>query len=169
MVDKGEFARQWPVILPRVKARWNKLTDGDLKGVQGNPELLISMIQEKYDEARQAIEIELKSLRRSPQTQKIYLSSVRRYLQWCADNQLPVQIDRRRAPSTRFHPLRSGSAASTSSSVNTAISRTYSCADLVFRCRSGCLDGTSTATSTSMAAPGTTWTAWRARENSGHG
>lgn len=62
MVDKGEFARQWPVILPRVKARWNKLTDGDLKGVQGNPELLISMIQEKYDEARQAIEIELKSL-----------------------------------------------------------------------------------------------------------
>lgn len=62
MVDKGEFARQWPVILPRVKARWNKLTDGDLEGVRGNPELLISMIQEKYDEARQAIEIELKSL-----------------------------------------------------------------------------------------------------------
>ena len=62
MVDKEEFARQWPSILPRAKARWNKLTDGDLEGVQGNPELLISMIQEKYDEARQAIEIELKSL-----------------------------------------------------------------------------------------------------------
>ncbi len=62
MVDKGEFARQWPVILPRLKGRWNKLTDGDLKSVQGNPELLIGMIQEKYDESRQAIEIELKSL-----------------------------------------------------------------------------------------------------------
>lgn len=62
MVDKEEFARQWPAILPRVKARWNKLTDEDLKGVQGNPELLIGMIVEKYDESRQAIEIELKSL-----------------------------------------------------------------------------------------------------------
>lgn len=61
-MDKGEFARQWPNIRARVKARWNKLTDGDLDTVQGNPELLIGMIQEKYDEARQAIEIEIKSL-----------------------------------------------------------------------------------------------------------
>lgn len=61
-MDKGEFARQWPAVRMRVKARWNKLTDEDLKSVQGNPELLIGMIQEKYDESRQAIEIELKSL-----------------------------------------------------------------------------------------------------------
>lgn len=61
-MDKDEFARQWPALRARVKARWNKLTDGDLQTVQGNPELLIGMIQEKYDEARQAIEIELKSL-----------------------------------------------------------------------------------------------------------
>jgi uncharacterized protein YjbJ (UPF0337 family) len=61
-MDKDEFARQWPALRARVKARWNKLTDGDLKTIQGNPELLIGMIQEKYDEARQAIEIELKSL-----------------------------------------------------------------------------------------------------------
>ena len=61
-MDRGEFARQWPAVHARVKARWNKLTDAELKGVQGNPELLIGMIQEKYDEPRQAIEIELKSL-----------------------------------------------------------------------------------------------------------
>ena len=61
-MDKGEFARQWPAVSERVKARWNKLTDGDLKSVQGNPDLLIEMIQERYDESRQAIEIELKSL-----------------------------------------------------------------------------------------------------------
>ena len=61
-MDKDEFTRQWPALRARVKARWNKLTDGDLKTVQGNPELLIGMIQEKYDESRQAIEIELKSL-----------------------------------------------------------------------------------------------------------
>ena len=64
-MDKGEFARQWPAVQARVKARWNKLTDEDLKTVQGNPGLLIGMIQEKYDESRQAIEIELKSLLRS--------------------------------------------------------------------------------------------------------
>jgi uncharacterized protein YjbJ (UPF0337 family) len=62
VLNKDEFARQWPVMIPRVKARWNKLSDGDLKGVQGNPELLIGVIQEKYDESRQAIAIELKSL-----------------------------------------------------------------------------------------------------------
>ncbi len=61
-MDKGEFARQWPAIRARVKARWNKLTDGDLDTIQGNPELLIGMIQEKYDEPRQGIEIGIKSL-----------------------------------------------------------------------------------------------------------
>lgn len=61
-MDRDEFARQWPALRPRVKARWNKLTDGDLNTTQGNPQLLIGMIQEKYDESRQAIEIELKSL-----------------------------------------------------------------------------------------------------------
>lgn len=61
-MDRDEFARQWPTLRARVKTRWNKLTDADLKTIQGNPELLIGMIQERYDESRQAIEIELKSL-----------------------------------------------------------------------------------------------------------
>ena len=65
MLDKDELVRQWPVMLPRVKARWSKLSDADLKGIEGNPELLIGVIQEKYDESRQAIEIELKSLLKS--------------------------------------------------------------------------------------------------------
>jgi site-specific recombinase XerD len=60
-----------------------------------------------------SFEIELKSLRRSPQTQKIYLSSVRRYLQWCADNQLPVQIDRRQVQQWIADILESGAQAST--------------------------------------------------------
>jgi hypothetical protein len=38
------------------------LTDEDLDGVQSTPELLIEMIQEKYEESRQAIELQLKSL-----------------------------------------------------------------------------------------------------------
>jgi hypothetical protein len=38
------------------------MTPQDLESVQGNPELLIGMIQEKYEESRQAVEIQLKSL-----------------------------------------------------------------------------------------------------------
>ena len=61
-MDRGEFASAWPLIRDRVKARWSKLTKQELDGVQGNPELLIGMIQEKYDESRQAIDLQLKSL-----------------------------------------------------------------------------------------------------------
>jgi uncharacterized protein YjbJ (UPF0337 family) len=61
-VDKGEFAKAWPAIRTQVKSRWSKLTDQDLDGAQGNPELLIETIQEKYEESRQSIELQLKSL-----------------------------------------------------------------------------------------------------------
>ena len=61
-MEKSEFASAWPLIRDQVKARWSKLTNQDLDGVQGNPELLIGVIQEKYDESRQAIDLQLKSL-----------------------------------------------------------------------------------------------------------
>jgi uncharacterized protein YjbJ (UPF0337 family) len=61
-MDKGEFARTWPQVRAQVKARWSKLEDRELDTVQGNPQLLIEIIQEKYDESRQAIELQLKSL-----------------------------------------------------------------------------------------------------------
>jgi site-specific recombinase XerD len=41
-----------------------------------------------------SFQIALKSARRSSSTLKIYLSSIRLYLQWCADNGHPAQIDR---------------------------------------------------------------------------
>ena len=41
-----------------------------------------------------SFEIALKSARRSPSTLKIYLSSIRLYLQWCADKGHPAQIAR---------------------------------------------------------------------------
>jgi integrase/recombinase XerD len=41
-----------------------------------------------------SFEIALKSARRSPSTLTIYLSSIRLYLRWCADNGHPAQIDR---------------------------------------------------------------------------
>jgi len=61
-MEKSEFASAWPLIRDQVKARWSKLTNQDLADVQGTPELLIGVIQEKYDESRQAIDLQLKSL-----------------------------------------------------------------------------------------------------------
>jgi hypothetical protein len=61
-MDRGEFSRAWPMMRAQVKSRWTKLTDQDLDGVQSNPEFLIEIIQEKYEESRQAIELQLKSL-----------------------------------------------------------------------------------------------------------
>lgn len=61
-MDKGEFARAWPLVRAQVKARWSKLEDQQLDTVQGNPALLLEIIQEKYDESRQAIELQLKSI-----------------------------------------------------------------------------------------------------------
>ncbi|WP_407689672.1 tyrosine-type recombinase/integrase [Mycobacterium sp. HUMS_1102779] len=60
-----------------------------------------------------SFEIELKSARRSPRTCTIYLSSVRRYLQWCADNGHPAQIDRRQVQLWIAQMLDSGAQAAT--------------------------------------------------------
>jgi uncharacterized protein YjbJ (UPF0337 family) len=61
-MDKDQFARAWGEIRARVKGRWNRLTDRDLDQVGGNAEMLIGMIQEKYDEPRKAIEMQLARL-----------------------------------------------------------------------------------------------------------
>lgn len=61
-MDKGEFEKRWPQIRTQVRSRWNKLTEQDLESVRGNPELLIGLIQEKYEESRQAVEMQLKTL-----------------------------------------------------------------------------------------------------------
>lgn len=58
-MDREQFARAWGVIRARVKGRWNRLTDRELDQVQGNAEVLIGMIQEKYEEPRKAIEMQI--------------------------------------------------------------------------------------------------------------
>lgn len=39
---------KWNQIKGKVKAKWGKLTDDDLKQVEGNQEKLIGKIQERY-------------------------------------------------------------------------------------------------------------------------
>ncbi len=58
-MDKEQFTRNWREIRRRLRTRWNRLTDRELDQGQGNAEILIGMIQEKYDEPRKAIEMQL--------------------------------------------------------------------------------------------------------------
>jgi uncharacterized protein YjbJ (UPF0337 family) len=61
-MDKGQFGSRWADVRRRVKSNWNRLTDDELDQVNGDTDTLISMIQEKYQEPRASIEMQLKRL-----------------------------------------------------------------------------------------------------------
>jgi len=61
-MDKSQFAATWTQIRPQVKARWTRLTDEELSQVQGDPDTLVSVIAEKYEEPSQAIALQIKHL-----------------------------------------------------------------------------------------------------------
>lgn len=61
-MDSSRFASRWPDIRRRVKSDWGRLTDDDLDLVNGDAGTLISMIEERYQEPRTSIEMQLERL-----------------------------------------------------------------------------------------------------------
>ncbi|HEV2358833.1 MAG TPA: hypothetical protein VGZ23_14665 [bacterium] len=61
-MDKARFETRWPAVRQRVKANWNRLSDEDLNQVNGDADTLVGMIQEKYEEPRVSIEMQLNRL-----------------------------------------------------------------------------------------------------------
>jgi uncharacterized protein YjbJ (UPF0337 family) len=61
-MDKSRFGSRWPDVRHRVKSNWSRLTDEELDQVKGDADTLISMIQEKYEEPRTSIEMQLERL-----------------------------------------------------------------------------------------------------------
>lgn len=45
-------ADRWHQLKSNVKTRWNRLTDADIEGVQGNVERLIELLQARYGYGR---------------------------------------------------------------------------------------------------------------------
>ncbi|HEV2440872.1 MAG TPA: CsbD family protein [bacterium] len=45
-----------------MKSNWNRLTDNELDQVNGDADTLISMIQEKYQEPRASIEMQIEHM-----------------------------------------------------------------------------------------------------------
>jgi uncharacterized protein YjbJ (UPF0337 family) len=61
-MDKSRFGSRWPEVRRNVKSNWSRLTDEELDQVKGDADTLISMIQEKYQEPRTSIEMQLAQL-----------------------------------------------------------------------------------------------------------
>jgi uncharacterized protein YjbJ (UPF0337 family) len=50
---------RWKQLRGRIKAKWGQLTDDELNEVEGNYEMLVGKLQEKYGTTREQIEREL--------------------------------------------------------------------------------------------------------------
>ncbi len=50
---------KWKQIVGEAKKRWGKLTDNDLKVIEGHQEKLVGLLQEKYGYARDKAEKEV--------------------------------------------------------------------------------------------------------------
>jgi len=58
-MNKDEFADRWQQIREQARQWWDKLTDADLQRADGNFELFISIVQEKYGYTRETVEADL--------------------------------------------------------------------------------------------------------------
>ncbi len=62
-MNRDQWEGKWKQLRGHVKKEWGKLTDDDLDRAQGNMDILIGKIQEKYGTTREAIERRLDALR----------------------------------------------------------------------------------------------------------
>jgi len=59
-MNEDKIKGQWKQLAGRLKAKWGKLTDDDLKVAQGNSEYLAGKIQERYGVAKDEAQKQVK-------------------------------------------------------------------------------------------------------------
>jgi uncharacterized protein YjbJ (UPF0337 family) len=59
-MNEDKIKGQWKQVAGKVKAKWGKLTDDDLKVAEGNSEYLAGKVQERYGIARDKAEKQVK-------------------------------------------------------------------------------------------------------------
>ncbi|MCA8953648.1 MAG: CsbD family protein [Planctomycetes bacterium] len=57
-MNKDTLQGQWKQIKGRVKERWGRFTDDDLKQIEGNLDMAAGRIQERYGHTRERAERE---------------------------------------------------------------------------------------------------------------
>jgi len=76
-VNKDQFSGKWRQLRGTVKAKWGKLTDDELDQAEGNYDILVGKIQEKYGQTREAIEREFDTLMKKEYTKHEVLPRAR--------------------------------------------------------------------------------------------
>ena len=61
-MNKDILQGKWRQMKGAVQAKWGKLTDDDLDQIQGNYDMLVGKIQERYGYSRDAVEADLKAM-----------------------------------------------------------------------------------------------------------
>jgi uncharacterized protein YjbJ (UPF0337 family) len=56
VMNQDTISGQWKQISGQIKKQWGKLTDDDLKVIEGNAEMLAGRVQERYGVARDEAE-----------------------------------------------------------------------------------------------------------------
>jgi uncharacterized protein YjbJ (UPF0337 family) len=59
MMNRDTLKGQWMQLKGKVRQQWGNLTDDDLDRIQGNAEMLIGRLQERYGRSREQAEQEL--------------------------------------------------------------------------------------------------------------
>jgi len=63
-MNKDQMAGTWHQIRGKMKEQWGKLTDDDLKQLEGYAEQLVGKLQERYGLAREEAERQVKEFRK---------------------------------------------------------------------------------------------------------
>jgi uncharacterized protein YjbJ (UPF0337 family) len=64
-MNEDKIKGQWKQLTGKLKAKWGKLTDDDLKVLDGNREYLAGRIQERYGIARDEVDKQLNDFDRT--------------------------------------------------------------------------------------------------------
>ena len=64
-MNSDQAAGQWKQAKGKIKEQWGKLTDDDLKVIEGNRDQLAGKIQERYGIAREEAEKQVKEWQRT--------------------------------------------------------------------------------------------------------
>ncbi len=59
-MNQDRIAGQWKQLSGKLKEKWGKLTDDDLRQAEGNTEYLTGRVQERYGIARDVAEQQVK-------------------------------------------------------------------------------------------------------------
>ena len=62
-MNKDTAQGNWTELKGKIKAQWGKLTDNDLKEVEGNMEKLVGKLQKNYGYAKEQADTEYKNFK----------------------------------------------------------------------------------------------------------